>query len=66
MMSNWGKTMKTSKAMKKILREDSETLSIATALLSIVTAKSCLLYNMYSAIQRIYHDDVNTAWSQCL
>ena len=52
MMSNWGKTMKTSKAMKKILREDSETLSIATALLSIVTTKSYLLYNMYSAILR--------------
>ena len=66
MMSNWGKTMKTSKAMKKFLREDSETLSTATALLSIVTTKSYLLYNMYSAILRIYHDDVNTAWSQCL
>ena len=60
MMSNWGKTMKTSKAMKKFLREDSETLSIATALLSIVTTKSYLLYNMYSAIQRIRLYDVYT------
>merc|ERR1719397_69703 len=42
MMPNWGKTMKTSKAMKNFLREDSKTLSIATALLSIVTAKSYL------------------------
>ena len=60
MMSNWGKTMKTSKAMKKFLREDSETLSTATALLSIVTTKSYLLYNMYSAIQRIHLYDVYT------
>ena len=66
MMANWGKTMKTSKAMKKFLREDSETLSIATALLSIVTTKSYLLYNMYSAILRIYHHDVHAGWSQCL
>ena len=66
MISNWGKTMKISKAVKKYLREDCETLSIATTLVSIETTKCYLLYNMYSAIQRIYHDDVNTAWSQCL
>ena len=39
MISNWGKTMKISKAVKKYLREDSETLSIATTLVSIETAK---------------------------
>ena len=66
MISNWGKTMKISKAVKKYLREDSETLSIATTLVSLETTKCYLLYYMYTAILGIYHDDVNTAWSQCL
>ena len=39
LISNWGKTMKISKPVKKYLREDSETLSIATVLLSIETTK---------------------------
>ena len=66
MISNWGKTMKISKAVKKYLREDSETLSIATTLVSIETTKCYLLCNMYSAILGIYHHDVHAGWSQCL
>ena len=60
MISNWGKTIKISKAVKKYLREDSETLSIATTLVSIETTKYYLLYNMYSAILRIHLHDVHT------